>query len=164
MSPKLLSSRFLASLSLPPYVTNNRIMINLILKTIPFIPFFFYHTPLLGSLSLLRPVRGFRGCSKLCSTLSWNCSNYALNILFTSLIKAFIINFMSIPPVTPSDASLFDILLQKTRLEKKIKISQITHSRVFTQRIIHSVRWCFHTIYLAFSHSNVLSTLAFCHL
>ena len=48
----------------------------------------------------------------LCSTLSWNYSNSALNILFTSLVKASIMNFMSIPPITPLDASLFDILLQ----------------------------------------------------
>ena len=80
------------------------------------------------------------------------------HLYFTSII-----NFMSILPFTPSDVPLFDILLQKTRLEKKNRTSQITPSRVFTQKMIHSVNSCFHTIYLAFSHSNILTTLAFFH-
>ena len=65
-------------------------------------------------------------------------------------------NFILIPPVTPLDVPLFDILLQ-TKVRKKIRTSQITPSSVFTQRMIHSVNSCFQTIYLAFSHSNVLT-------
>ena len=98
---------------------------------------------------------------KLCSTLSWNSSNSALNILCTSLVKACIMNFMSTPPATPSDAIFFLHSAAKTRLEKKSMTSQITRSRVFTRRMIHSICLCFHIIYLAFSHSNYLTTLSF---
>ena len=66
-------------------------------------------------------------------------------------------NFMSIPPVTPLDASLFDILLQQTKLEKN-RTSQITPSHLFTQNnslnsLVFSLKFIWLFLTLIFYHS-----------